>query len=189
MRLWLVRHAETDWTGRRWSGTNDPPLNDLGLDAAAELAARLAPRLEPPLELWCSPQSRARQTAAPLGSALGLEPRVAPTLHEIDFGRIEGLAWDGIEQEHPTIASQLLRGDVAIDWPDGETWAATSARARSTWADIESAATETLVLVSHGGFFRALLTAVGLPSELLSPASGIALERDCGWKLTGDRER
>ena len=40
-RVWLVRHASTDWTGQRWCGTTDLPLNEQGLAEAEQLATRL----------------------------------------------------------------------------------------------------------------------------------------------------
>ena len=76
MRLILVRHAE--------AAAGDPddlrPLTPAGRDAARELAARLAP--EAPEAVLSSPLLRARETAAAIAEAAGLEAqadeRLAP---------------------------------------------------------------------------------------------------------------
>ena len=76
MRLFLVRHAE--------AASGDPdelrPLTAAGRDAARELAERLA--AEQPEAVVSSPLLRARETAAAIADASGLEPetdeRLAP---------------------------------------------------------------------------------------------------------------
>ena len=41
----LVRHAPTSWSGQRYCGTSDPPLDAAGLAVASELARTLGPTL------------------------------------------------------------------------------------------------------------------------------------------------
>jgi phosphohistidine phosphatase len=78
VRLYLVRHAEAA------PGEPDAlrPLTAAGRAAARELGARLAGEGTPPGAVLSSPLLRARQTAAELGRALGVEPeadeRLAP---------------------------------------------------------------------------------------------------------------
>ena len=78
MRLYLVRHAE--------AAAGDPdalrPLTPAGRRQAHELGERLAAAEPRPETVLCSPLLRARETAAILGRALGLQPepddRLAP---------------------------------------------------------------------------------------------------------------
>lgn len=78
-RLTLVRHGEQEPPRR--PGDADCPLSLRGLEQARE-AVRLLRRLGPFDVLYASPFARARQTAAPAASALGLEPRLEPGLRE-----------------------------------------------------------------------------------------------------------
>ena len=60
----LVRHASTDWTGVRFCGTADPPLNDAGRREAETVAARLAPTC-PAAFAWYRARSAGRSRPRP----------------------------------------------------------------------------------------------------------------------------
>src|SRR5262245_43654647 len=87
--LFLVRHGTTVWHAEnRYAGRSDVALDPNGYEQARRLAtwaseARLG-------AIWCSPLTRARETAAPAGRAAGLAPQVDNRIREIDFGHIEG---------------------------------------------------------------------------------------------------
>jgi broad specificity phosphatase PhoE len=53
--------------------------------------------------LVCSPLLRARQTAASLSAALGVEIEIEPLLAERSFGNLEGLSFDDIRRRQPAI--------------------------------------------------------------------------------------
>lgn len=65
MKIYLVRHGETDWNqAGRLQGQTDIDLDAQGFAQAAEAAERLK---EVPFEIaFCSPLIRARHTARPL---------------------------------------------------------------------------------------------------------------------------
>ncbi|MDE0132008.1 MAG: histidine phosphatase family protein [bacterium] len=91
MRLTLIRHAQPDWIqGGRMVG--NPALSELGRRQTLQLAARSWSQVD---ELWVSELRRARETAAPLAEALGLEPRVFKWMNEIG----DPIEWDGMSQE------------------------------------------------------------------------------------------
>ena len=73
----LVRHASTAWTGRRYCGRSDPPLNAAGRAAAADLARELATTLAPGTRIVTSPSRRAQATATAIASAAGIDERHA----------------------------------------------------------------------------------------------------------------
>lgn len=80
MWLTLVRHAEPAYVseGRSWS---DPPLTERGGEQAVLLAKRVSQwDID---EIWVSPMVRARETAAPLAEAGGVEPQLLDWLGEI----------------------------------------------------------------------------------------------------------
>ena len=99
-RLFLVRHGATVWHAEnRYAGSSDVALDPNGY-AQAERLARWAS--ETTLAgIWCSPLTRARETAAPAARATGLVPHVDERLREIDFGQIEGKTMTEAEQLFP----------------------------------------------------------------------------------------
>lgn len=81
MELLLIRHA-LPIRVEGASGPADPPLSDTGHRQSQALVGWLAP--EPIDVLHVSPMARARETAAPLARARGLEPVVTEGVAEFD---------------------------------------------------------------------------------------------------------
>ena len=109
-RLTLVRHGEQERP--RHPGDADCPLSLRGLEQA-QAAVRLLRRLGPYQALYASPFARARQTAAPAASALGLEPRLEPGLREFL------LAPEGAADEKAMGRAWALARDHWDDAPEG----------------------------------------------------------------------
>jgi ribonuclease H / adenosylcobalamin/alpha-ribazole phosphatase len=167
--IWLVRHAPTTWTGRRWCGRADPPLSRDGHAVAREVAARLAADLPTSAIIRSSPARRARSTARAIGAAAGIAVSIEPELVEVDVGRVEGLTWGEVSTREPSVAAAIGRGDP-IDWPGGESSVEVAERARRAAARIRSdAAGGPVVVVSHGAFLHALL------AVLVEPEAGTVL--------------
>ena len=89
--IWLARHGETDANAEgRVQGSLDPPLNERGREQARALAREAAGLgIE---ALYTSQLRRARETAAIVSKALGLEPRVDERFAESFRGEWEGPA-------------------------------------------------------------------------------------------------
>ncbi len=83
-----MRHARPERIERPGSGVAaDPGLSEAGRRQAEALAARLRAEVDAgrPLDaVWTSPLRRARETAGPLGAALGLDVEVGDDLAEFD---------------------------------------------------------------------------------------------------------
>ena len=72
----LVRHGQTPTTGKLLPGrAAGLHLADQGHQQAARAAERIA-ELATVAAVYCSPLERARETAAPIGKALGIRPVV-----------------------------------------------------------------------------------------------------------------
>jgi len=80
MDIYLVRHGEA---AAGWTESNDPGLSELGRQQATDAARQLMDRIPPGIRLLSSPMQRARETAAPLASALGAEPAISEPFREI----------------------------------------------------------------------------------------------------------
>lgn len=200
-RVWLVRHASTEWTGRRWLGRRDLPLSPGGRAEAETLAASLAPRLSAGAAVVASPARRAVETAAPLAARLGIAVDCDADLREIDVGRAEGMTWEDVQGTMPELAAALAEGKL-FDWPGGETWAELSERVGRAWRRLEVTA-RPVVVVTHAGVIARLVADLvpAAPATWLRPAGVVALRmtaaeggdaavEDAGaaWEIDGTAE-
>jgi probable phosphoglycerate mutase len=175
--LTFIRHGETDWNRQqRFQGQIDVPLNATGHAQAARLATRLAGSR--PDALFSSDLLRARETAAPLGSAWSLPALPLPGVREQSFGVLEGLDVPTIRERHPDLWQQWLvhRSDFAL--PGGESLRQFNARVlAAVGALAEAHAGRHVVVVTHGGVL----------DMLWRSAHGLSLDglRDCAIPNTG----
>jgi len=96
MDLIFVRHAEPVRTLAGTSdGPADPGLTKLGFEQAERLAAWLA--CEPVDAVVSSPMRRARETAAPLAAALGLDVEIVDGLVEYDATSADYIPMDELK--------------------------------------------------------------------------------------------
>jgi probable phosphoglycerate mutase len=161
----LIRHAATSWTGKRWCGRADPGLTVAGRRAARILADDVRRELAAmsTAALLVSPARRARQTSAPLETALGIRAMIDEDLLEVDVGAAEGLDWTGLEARFPTVAADVARG-IQPDWPDGEARDDVERRAARMVERIRALATDRpLVVVSHGAILHAIALRLAPP--------------------------
>ena len=173
----LVRHASTAWTGHRYCGRSDPPLNRAGRAAAADLARELATTLAPGTRIVTSPSLRAQTTASAIAEAAGIE-RVTldDRWREADFGIAEGLTFDELAGDEPDLARRLSDGATDIEWPGGERAEELAERVAAAWRELVQAPDD-VVVVSHAGPIRiAIGLATGLrPHAVDLPAPGAVI--------------
>src|SRR5690242_11900928 len=119
IRLWLIRHGETEWSrDGKHTGRTDVPLTDAGRPQAERMPA--LPGDLSGAYVRCSPLTRARETARLAGLTVD---DVDPDLAEWDYGDYEGRTSADIRRERPDW--QLWRDGA----PGGETPAEVAARA------------------------------------------------------------
>jgi broad specificity phosphatase PhoE len=165
-RLVLVRHAETDGAMRgRCYGRLDVALSPAGREQAAALARGLAAL--PLTAVYTSPLARALDTARPITAAHGLEPHPDPDLRELDFGELEGLAYEDIEAAHPELWRRWMTAPTTTRFPGGECLDDLRCRVLAATQAIRTKHPgATTALVTHGGPVRAVLAdALRLPDE------------------------
>jgi broad specificity phosphatase PhoE len=144
--VWLVRHAETEWSrSGKHTGRTDVPLTDAGRERARELGARLAGH-DFALVL-VSPLERARETARLAG--LGDSCEVREDLLEWDYGDYEGITTAEIQRRRP--GWSLWRDGC----PNGEIAADVGARADRVIAEARAASADA-VAFGHGHMLRVL---------------------------------
>ncbi len=155
-RLLLVRHGQTSMSiDDAFCGVTEVPLAPIGRRQAQALAERL--RKQHVDVLYCSPQQRAQETAAPLAAALGLEVQTLDALCEIDFGLWENRLRSELIQEFPELIAMWDRGLWLGNPPGGETRQAVIARVVPCVIKLlETHGGQTILLVSHRTTLRLL---------------------------------
>ena len=176
----MVRHAATAWSGLRYCGVSDPPLSSRGLADARRLAAALVDDLPPDVRIVSSPARRAISTASAIvdaGRLPGVE--IDPRWREADVGIAEGRTFDELQVIAPHVAAALAGGELEIDWPGGETYAALATRVADAWVDVVAIGRPTIVVTHAGPFMHACALGEGRPisrEDLVEPAALRRLE-------------
>lgn len=162
----LVRHGTTGTTGKVLPGrAKGLHLADSGV-AQAERAASRITELKRVDAVYCSPLERARETAAPIGKALGIRPKVERGLIECDFGE-----WTGAELQKLMKLPEwqtVQRAPSTFRFPDGESFTEMQVRMVSALDKLRlEHPGGTIVCVSHADPIKAAVAhAVGTHLDL-----------------------
>lgn len=146
----LLRHGETVWNvERRLQGRRDSPLTERGrrqAHAMGRLVRDLIQREGGDWRLVTSPLGRARDTAAAVAAATGLEAATDARLAEIDCGEWEGVPFSDVlaGREGPPSRRWIF------DAPGGEGAEALRARIDGFLASLPPEPSRRVIAVSHG---------------------------------------
>ena len=149
MRLFLVRHGQTDWNVmERAQGGADRPLDDTGVRQTAALAEAF--REVAVGRVVTSDLARSRDTARAIAEATGSELVVEPLLRERHFGEMEGMFYSELREffNRESAGDDERRNHIRP--PGGESFADLWARLERAMPLIRSGP-DSQVLVSHGG--------------------------------------
>ncbi|MBS3886814.1 MAG: histidine phosphatase family protein [Dethiobacter sp.] len=176
MKLIWIRHGETDWNRDfRLQGSSDVELNAKGRRQADCLAACLPDK---PDKIFTSSLKRAQTFSAPLASRFGLVPTVLTELREMSFGHWEGLRYADMDCEMQALFEKWCADPVNTCPPGGEAGASLAHRVQNALKIImaDTAASETAILVTHGGVIRvAVAMLMGM-----APATAARIQIDTG---------
>lgn len=156
----LVRHGKSE--GNRlglFQGRLDVPLSDEGREQASRRGALLAGERD--TALFCSPLSRARETAELIARAGGYAaPRQLEALLEIDTGRLTGRAWRDFEEKEPE-AFARFRAESWDSVEGAEGSEALYRRGLAAWTALRDRALDeelsTIIAVTHAGLLQWLV--------------------------------
>lgn len=164
--IYHIRHGQTDWNAAgRLQGAQDIALNARGQAQADGNGRALGAHFraigrDPASLAWiASPLGRTRETMERVRAGAGLDPSgyaIDANLREVGFGRLEGLTYAEIERHHPAGWAELQRDKWHYLPPEGESYVMLAARVAAFLA----AHDEDMVIVSHGGVFRALRSVI-----------------------------
>jgi broad specificity phosphatase PhoE len=154
VRLVFVRHGQTDSNVARALDTRPPgaPLNALGLAQAEALGERLA--VEQVTAVYASVATRARQTAAPVAAAHGLDVTVVDGVHEVFAGDLEGRSDLAARESFDVVYDAWWAGDLDARLPGGESARDVRERFLTALGPLVDGSTGDIVVVSHGAAIR-----------------------------------
>jgi broad specificity phosphatase PhoE len=160
--VYLVRHGITEWNlQKRFQGHLDVHLSPEGLDQAHRVAAWLAGLNVSFAGLYSSDLSRAAQTAATIGDALGLRPQFSAELREIFCGSWQGLSVDEVEMHYPGRLAEWRETVDRFTLPGGECVLDVQKRTFAYYKRVLGRHRgEAVILVSHGVALAALQSAI-----------------------------
>jgi alpha-ribazole phosphatase len=176
IRLFLVRHGETDWNrDGRYQGQTDVPLNAEGRRQAALLRDRL--RDERFTGCFTSALGRAVESAEIVLAARACPIRPTAGLNELHYGEWEGLTTAEIKARFADSWAAFIADPVRNAPPGGETRLQLRDRVVGV---LDAIAAEyrgrdaSLLVAAHGGTIRALVATI------------LNISLDDLWKLRQD---
>lgn len=151
-RFVLVRHGQTEHSAqKRYSGSSDPALTELGVKQAAAVAQAVA-ALGQIDAIVASPSQRTQQSAMACAEALGIDASRIETVdgfREMDFGVFEGLTRDEARERY---AEEFGAWEAAASKAPPEGESQSSAHRRVTRARLkvqEAHEGQTVLVVTH----------------------------------------
>jgi probable phosphoglycerate mutase len=171
----LIRHAVHLLGSETIAGRMpDVHLSLRGQEQAQHLARRLA---DVPIHaLYCSPITRAQETAQPLTAQFGLPVQICEDIQEINYGEWTGRTLEELRPQEQWKHWNSFRSGTRI--PNGESMLEIQARVISCMQQLrERHPNEVIALVSHGDVIRAAVAyCLGVPLDMfqrieISPAS------------------
>jgi probable phosphoglycerate mutase len=173
--FWFLRHGQTDYNAAGLSqGALDISLNEAGRTQAAAAAPLLVGHGI--VEIVSSPMRRTVETTDIVNEALNLPIHYEPDLREVVFGGMEG------KPLMPWFPDWM---DGRMTPPGAESFADLRRRAEGAMARVLARPGPVLV-VAHGGIFRALRDLMGLEKEGLTQNAVPLFCRPAGsgWDVT-----
>ena len=161
----LVRHGAYGLIGKGLGGRDPHGLNHEGRRQAEHVADRLAGLSID--AVFSSPVERAKQTAAPLVTRLGVGLQIDGAFAEIEFGAWTGASFEELQDSPDWHAWNVFR--CAAQVPGGETMLQVQARAMSGILRLATGCPDgEIVVFSHGDIVKVVLAAVlGIPLDLM----------------------
>lgn len=156
-KLLLVRHGNTKGnSAKRFWGQTDVELSATGIRQAKRLRDRLATeRID---AIYTSNLRRASVTAEIIASRHQLAVITCAELHEINFGKFEGLTFKEISQLHPELVKIWPTRGLDFKYPGGESIADLNNRVIKFLDRLKKhSPEETILIVAHNGILRLLI--------------------------------
>lgn len=168
MKIYMIRHGETDWNAvRRLQGRSDIPLNEEG----RRLARITAKALEEVdfTQIYTSPLKRAKETAEIIRGSRELPLIEEERIQEISFGIYEGLccAKDNYTIPDPAFLNFFQKPEKYTPPEGAESIEDLCRRTTDFLQELvhtKEYQKETILISTHGAALRGLLSSVNMDS-------------------------
>jgi broad specificity phosphatase PhoE len=168
----LVRHGQTPWNKDKiFRGSRDIPLND----PAGSPPGGWWLKTETMHAAYCSPLSRARDTAEAIASHHGLQVLDLSGLTDLCYGDWEGLPLAEVKVRYADLNCQWETAPASVRFPHGETLDEVKARALDAVAE---------VVLRHPG--QVVLLAAHRAVNKVLIAAFLGLDNSHFWRLGQD---
>jgi broad specificity phosphatase PhoE len=162
----LVRHGQTPWNKDKiFRGSKDIPLNDTGREEARLAGEWL--KDETIQAAYCSPLSRARDTAAAIAHHHKLPVVDLPGLSDLCYGDWEGLPLTEVKEKYAGLYQQWETAPRTVRFPGGETLDEVKARALAAVEQVVAQHPgQVVLLAAHRAVNKVLIAAlIGLDNS------------------------
>jgi phosphoserine phosphatase len=165
MRIYLVRHGETEWNREGvFRGRKDFPLNETGRAQARKTGDYFAGK--DISRIYSSPLTRALETAAPIGAAAGCPVTSMEEFTDMAFGVWEGLTIDEARTLLPLEYETWQTAPQRFRIEGGESLAGVRRRVARGLSAVLSTAGGDAVIVTHRVVCKVLtLCLLGVPNS------------------------
>lgn len=150
MKLFLVRHGQTDWNiAGKIQGSRDIELNATGIKQAQDLSSKILQDEYKFSKIYSSSKIRAVKTAEILSQATNVEYVSIDGIEEINFGDWEGLSWVEVEEKYPIKYEEWFGNRRYTKPPKGETYDEMLQRVLNVLRKIMSESSDNVIIVTH----------------------------------------
>ena len=165
-KIFIVRHGQTSGNrARKYFGITDIELNEEGIIQAGLISKRL--ERENICRIYSSNLKRAFKTAEIIAKPHKINVESKKDLMEINFGDWEGLSFQEIQKSYPHEFSKWQNNIMDFTIPHGESVLELKKRVEPAFSEILNSAVENnVVIVTHGGPIRVILSSILSPNAL-----------------------
>lgn len=154
MRIYLIRHGETDYTiNKQYCGFSNPPLNEMGIKTANILKKYF--QNKPINKIYSSDLIRAIETT----KIIFPHNKFTKTklIREMNFGIFEGYDYQYLSKKYTSLYQKWI-SNPNTTIPKGETFSQFKKRIKKFFNKlIECDKNNNIAIVSHGGVIRLLI--------------------------------
>ncbi len=153
-KIYLIRHGRQNSTA--WNV--DVPLSLEGREQAERVGKRLA--TFGAQAVYSSDLKRAVETADIINKYIKAERIIRPGIRESECGEMTGMPGDYVHERYADFFTKRMRMEEDIPYPGGENCEMVYTRAIKVIEEIVAKEYESVIVVTHGGTIRALLTGI-----------------------------
>ncbi|MCK4401312.1 alpha-ribazole phosphatase [bacterium] len=176
-KIFIVRHGQTSGNrALKYFGITDIELNEEGVIQAGLVSKRL--EKERISRIYSSSLKRAIKTAEIIAKPHRISVELKEDLREINFGDWEGLSFQEIQKSYPHKFSKWQNNIMSFTMPQGESISKLKERVETCFSEILNSARENnVVIVTHGGPIKIILSKILSPNAL----------KTVFWKIKQDK--